>query len=195
MCRLIESIRISDRKHENLHFHVARMNQARATLFGCEAPLELSLDIPPSLNQGVYKCRILYKEKIEHVEYLPYEPKIINSLKLVFCDTINYDYKYENREAIQQLYAQRGNCDDILIVKNGCITDTSYCNIAFFDGTNWVTPSTPLLQGTQRQKLLDEKIIFEEEILVDDLKKFELAKPINALMLFQAPSLPVNQIR
>ena len=195
MCRLIESIRVANRELENLPYHEARVNGARADLFGCKAPLKLTLEIPAALDHRVYKCRILYKEKIELVEFIPYQPRPINSLKLVYCDTIDYAYKFENRELINQLFAQKNECDDILIVKNGYVTDTSYSNIVFFDGNRWVTPSTPLLPGTQRQKLLDEKIIFEQDIRVDDLKNVRLAKPINALIAFEAPSIPIHQIK
>jgi hypothetical protein len=51
------------------------------------------------------------------------------------------------------------------------------------------------LQGTQRQKLLDEKIIFEQEILVNDLRKFKYAKLINALIAFEASVIPIHQIK
>jgi 4-amino-4-deoxychorismate lyase len=195
MCRLIESIRLTHKTLENLSYHEARMNRARAALFGCKNPLKLSLPLPPALDDGVYKCRVLYKEQIEQIEYHPYHPRIINTLKLIHCDIIDYAYKYENRETLNRLFAQRHECDDILIVKNLYVTDTSYSNIIFYDGQRWVTPSTPLLQGTQRQKLLDEKIIFEQEILVNDLRKFKYAKLINALIAFEAPLIPIHQIK
>jgi len=196
MCRLIESIRLSHSKLENLSYHEARMNQARAVLFGCKVPLKLpsQIQIPESLDEKVYKCRVLYKEEIEQIEFVPYQVKPICSLKLVECNTINYTYKYENREIFSSLMAHRGDCDDILIVKNGYITDTSYCNIAFFDENRWVTPSTPLLAGTQRQKLLDKGIIHEQEIRVDDLQKFTHARLMNALMGFSDTKVPVSHI-
>ena len=66
-------------------------------------------------------------------------------------------------------------------MKNGLITDTSYANIVFWDGQNWLTPSTPLLAGTKRARLLHESKIKEAEIRVDDLIKYEKARIINAL--------------
>lgn len=197
MCRLIESIRLSHRTLHNLPYHEARMNRARAALFGCTAPIDLSsqIRVPPLLGDSVYKCRILYKEQIEHIEFIPYQQKTIRSLQLVYSDTIDYDYKFENREMISALFTQRGKCDDILIVKNGHITDTSYSNITFFDGKQWITPSTPLLGGTQRQKLIDEKLIYEQKVLVGDLYKFISAKPINALLGFEGSIVPITQIK
>ena len=67
-------------------------------------------------------------------------------------------------------------------MKNGYITDTSFSNIIFFDGANWITPSTPLLEGTKIKELLEKKIISEQEIKLKDLIKFSKAKLINAMI-------------
>lgn len=80
------------------------------------------------------------------------------------------------------LYEQRGTCDDIMIVKNGCITDSYNANLIFFDGRLWWTPDTPLLAGTQRARLLDEKRIFPRRIMPGDLVQFEKAGLINAML-------------
>ena len=49
-------------------------------------------------------------------------------------------------------------------VKNGRLTDTSYSNIALFDGNRWVTPAHPLLKGTMRQSLIDKGLLKEKGI-------------------------------
>ncbi len=77
--------------------------------------------------------------------------------------------------------AQKENCDDILIVKNGIITDTSFSNIAFFDGKQWKTPKSPLLKGTCRERLLCEQKIFEKDINLNDLSNYKCYKLINAM--------------
>lgn len=196
MCRLIESIRLSHKTLENLPYHEQRMNQARAALFGETEPIRLSsqINIPPHLDDGIYKCRVLYKEQVEHVAFTPYQPRAIHTLKLLHDNTLDYGFKYENRQDLNSLFVQRNGCDDVLIVKNGYITDTSYSNIAFYDGKEWITPSTPLLKGTQRQKLLDEKVIIQQDIRIDALHKFQYARLINALLCFEAPTIPVSQI-
>lgn len=101
---------------------------------------------------------------------------------MVECDDINYQYKYYNRSKINELFQQHENCDDILIVKNEFVTDISYANIVFWDGDKWITPSTPLLHGTKRQKLINQKIITEKEIKLSDLHLFEKARIINAMI-------------
>ena len=66
------------------------------------------------------------------------------------------------------------------------MTDTSYSNIIFFDGTKWVTPSTPLLHGTMRSFLLKNEIISEMKIKVPDMKQFQKARLINAMNPFES---------
>jgi 4-amino-4-deoxychorismate lyase len=80
------------------------------------------------------------------------------------------------------LLAKKENCDDILIINNGRVTDTSYCNVVFSDGEKFLTSSTPLLRGTKREKLIREKIIKEEEITLKDLRLFKKAILINAMI-------------
>ena len=80
----------------------------------------------------------------------------IRTLKLVTANHIDYRYKSTDRSELNRLTAQKGNCDDIVIVKNGFITDTSFTNLALFDGHQWLTPAHPLLAGTQRALLLEQ---------------------------------------
>ncbi len=184
MCRLFEVIKIQNRKLQNIGYHNNRMNQALTTVLGCKETisLEKEIRIPNNLNNQVHKCRVIYTSKIGKIEFETYQARTINSLKIVTHNTIDYSVKYFNRKIINDLFEQRGNCDDILIIKNGFITDVSYANIVFWDGSKWITPITPLLHGTKRQKLIVEKKIFEKEIKVNDLQSFEKARIINAMI-------------
>ena len=85
------------------------------------------------------------------------------------------------------LYDLRKNCDDILIVKRGQVTDSSISNIVFRRGKHWYTPWSALLKGTTRAYLLERNIIKEEKIRIEDLKTFESFKLINAMLEFDAP--------
>lgn len=69
------------------------------------------------------------------------------------------------------LAAQKGDCDEIIIIKNGLVTDTSFTNIAIYKHGMWLTPKHPLLLGTKRAALLEKGIIQEADITVDDLMK------------------------
>ncbi|HEY5500193.1 MAG TPA: aminotransferase class IV family protein [Bacteroidales bacterium] len=188
MYRLIESIKLQNRKLQHIEWHNKRFNETRCQLFGMDEVLDLEqiIDIPSTIGEGVYKCRVLYNQLIESIEFQPYFPRNVQTLQLVEDHEIDYTFKYEDRQAFDRLLAQKGEADDILIVRNGHITDTSYSNIVFFDGENWVTPDTYLLNGTQRQRLLAEGLIKEADITPLDLENYAGAKLINAMLDFEA---------
>ena len=89
--------------------------------------------------------------------------------------------KYADRCLINTLFAQRGSCDEIIIIKNGKVTDCSIGNLIFRQGEKWYTPDTPLLLGTQREKLLQEGKIQERTIFQEDIVNFDEIKIINAM--------------
>lgn len=135
--------------------------------------------------KGLVKCRIIYSRQIEKIEFVSYQLPKIWSLKIIVDDEIEYNHKYFDRDQLDLLYRKKGNCDDILIVKNGLITDTWFANILFFNGKEWITPSKPLLKGTQRSKLLDQEAIKTADIRLDDLKYFKIARIINTMIRFE----------
>jgi len=134
---------------------------------------------------GLFKCRIIYSNQIEKIEFTPYTIPSIKSLKIVVDNQIEYSHKYLNRAQLHQLYEQKEDCDDILIAKNGLITDTCFANILFYNGKEWVTPAKPLLKGTQRAMLLEKEKIMTANIRVGDLKYFAKARMINAMIRFE----------
>ncbi|HEY8936446.1 MAG TPA: aminotransferase class IV, partial [Cyclobacteriaceae bacterium] len=128
------------------------------------------------------------------VEFIPYQPKSIRSLRIVEHDRINYEFKYADRRTIDRLFELRKGCDDIIIIKRGLVTDSSFSNIVFKKGKHWYTPWSALLKGTMRQSLLEDGIIEEEEIRKEDLKDFESFKLINAMLGFDGPEVNISQI-
>jgi len=182
----------------NLGFHNNRLNYAREVHFGekKEWDLEQIIDIPGAFHKGLFKCRVTYGEQIEKIEFEPYQPRLVQSLRLLNDNTIEYNFKYQNRAHINALFAQRGDADDVLIIKNGFITDTSYANIVFWNGNQWITPDTFLLAGIQRARLLEEGIIVEQKIRAQDIPKYSHARLINSMMDFETtPTVPVENIR
>jgi len=182
MYPLFETIKVYNRQLFNLDYHSERLNKSRKILFGTEHSIDLmdEISIPESLTNGLYKCRILYSDKgLGPVEYFPYRLKKIKSLQIVHSDDIDYSYKHTDRSPIDNLLLKKGKCDEILIIKKGFITDSSICNVVFFDGKKWITPALPLLKGTRRAKLLDARKIIEDEIRERDFKKFKKVALIN----------------
>lgn len=163
----------------NIEFHQSRLDTALNTQNIHNLQSLLS---PPS--DALYRCRVVYDKQNIQINYFPYTKRSVKSLKVIFDDNIEYGHKYENRKAIEKLFSQREECDDILIVKNALITDTSIANIAFFDGENWITPKKPLLMGTTRARLLKEKKLLEKDIRVEDLKTYKKVALMNAMIDF-----------
>lgn len=190
MSLLFETIKVVNKKLQNVSFHNERMNRSRLELFGLKDDLNLNelIEIPTDISTDVYKCKVIYSDTIKDVEFRKYTPRKINLLRLVVNDKIDYSYKYLDRKVLDELV--RENCksdsEDILIVKNGRVTDTSYSNLALFDGKEWHTPKFPLLKGTKRAKLLYDKRIFEKDIMIYDLKNYFQIILINAMLEFDA---------
>ena len=95
---------------------------------------------------------------------------------------------------ILNLLKKKGDCSDILIVKNGFITDTSFSNIIFLKCGRWYTPNTPLLKGTKRAKLLDLGLINERSIRPEEMGNYEKVGLINAMLELGEVVLAVENI-
>ena len=185
MSLLVETIRLEDGKLSNISFHNERINRSLYGVFGLrtESYLEKIINIPSFASTGIFKCRLEYDDKTTKIEFLPYTVKPVRSLKLIIDDNITYPYKYTERDNIHRLMEQRGDCDNILIIKNGMVTDSSYANLVFMDlQGNWVTPSTYLLPGTRRASLLQQGLITEAVIPYTELNKYSKVKLINAMI-------------
>lgn len=180
----IDTLKIVDGHFIHPLLHFQRMVDTLASLNEQSQHLPFPEDhlIPAAYRHGIVKCRYLYTPQECQITFEPYTPRRINSLKLVAGDHIDYHLKYANRKPLNLLLQARENCDDILIVQNNCITDTSYSNIVFFDGTHHITPTTYLLNGLKRQYLLQKGIIQEKTITISDLKYFHHACLINAML-------------
>ena len=198
MSRLVETIRTEEGKLLNADFHNERLIRSLYDVFGFKTQINLKklITVPEAANKGIFKCRVEYGREIRKIEFLPYSIKPVRSLKLVEDNDIDYRYKFCNRSAIDKLMEGRGVCDDILIVKNGFITDSSYANVIFLDPSgDWITPSTFLLPGTRRASLLKNGLIKETLITYADLKKYSEVKLINAMLgIGDTEGIPVGNL-
>ena len=195
--KFIETIQVKNRKFQNIHFHNQRLNHTRQNALKevNDWQLEKLISIPDHLTDDIYKCRIVYSKGIHSIIFEPYQIRPIQSLKAVYHSSIDYSYKYLNRDLLHHLFEQKRDCDDILIIKNGFVTDSYYCNVAFFYKKNWYTPITPLLKGTQRGVLIEKGIIEEKDILIEDLHIFSKVRLFNAMIEWEnAPEISIKQI-
>ncbi|MCD8318962.1 MAG: aminotransferase class IV family protein [Paraprevotella sp.] len=195
MCRFIETLRIQDGKIGNPERHNARMNATRRCFWDKVSDLKLE-DYVTTVGHdtGRIRCRVTYARDILFVEYFPYQIRPVHTLRLIEADEVRYTYKYADRSCLDALFARRGGADDVLIVRQGHLTDTSIANIALWDGLKWYTPSHPLLKGTCRADLLDRQLIEEREILVSELSSYRKIRLFNAMISFGEVELECSRL-
>lgn len=173
-----ETVKCEDYEIFNLEYH----NKRVANTIGLN--INLQEYIYP-LSEELLRCKVTYNDfEVLNVEYFPYKKRDITSFKLIFDDEISYSKKYLNRENLDSLFLRKEDCDEIIIIKNGIVTDTSISNIAIFYENKWITSKNCLLNGTTKQRLLDSKFLVEKDISVKMLKKASQIALMNAMIDF-----------
>ena len=188
MSQFFESICVKDGLTENLHFHQARVNKTLHAFNASHNSIELVSIVQQLLlpTEGLYKLRISYDLNGNYQSlWTPYQYKQIQNFALVDMKGHGYDYKFSNRDWINEALIQSGK-DEIMMHHGGLIKDCSYTNIAFFDGVNWLTPAAPLLEGTQRAKLIEEGVIKPKVLHINDIPTFNKFKCVNAMIDWDA---------
>lgn len=182
MSQFIESIKIEDQEVFLLELHQKRVNDTFAH-FGIHGSIDLS-KIVKNLEideDGFFKLRIVYDlNKNYKTQLIPYAIAEIDSFQLVENNTYDYAFKFEDRKEFERMKT-KAKTEEIIIVKNNCITDTSYTNLLFLKDEKWYTPSTYLLNGVMRQHLLAAKKIKETEITLQNIKEFTHFQLINSM--------------
>jgi Branched-chain amino acid aminotransferase/4-amino-4-deoxychorismate lyase len=196
MYLLFESIKLVNGEFQNLHHHLKRIERSSLAVLGIRRDVEMekSLRDVARPTHGLYKARLQYNEETETIGYSPYQIRPVSSLKIVVENTIEYHYKFKDRSSLDRLLEKRGSCDDIIIVKDGFVTDSSYSNLAFRKEDRWYTPQTCLLEGTMRASLLEKGMIIETEIKAEDIKNYDRVKLINSMLGFEGPEMDISNI-
>lgn len=182
MYQFIESIKIEDQEIFLLEYHQKRVNETFRQ-FGKETSIDLEKIFKTLQHDedGLYKLRIVYDlDRKFTTQLIPYAIAEIDDFQLVENNTIDYSFKYENRKEFAVM-KEEARSEEIIIVKNNRVTDTSFSNLLFLKGKEWYTPNTYLLNGVQRQYLLKSKKIKEAEITLQNLKEFSHFQIINAM--------------
>jgi 4-amino-4-deoxychorismate lyase len=184
---LFETIRVENGEFQNLKLHQWRVNWSREKI----GFSNLFLELPKPPENGIFRCRVTYYKQIEKVEFIPYELRIPKNFTPVFCEDIKYDLKSLNREDIDLLKKEK---EEIIIVRKNLITDTSIANIYFFDENleKWITPKSPLLRGTFREKLLRSGKVLEKDISFKEARKFSKMGLSNAMTGFLEIDNPIS---
>lgn len=197
MYRFLESIKLKEGVFFRLEYHQKRVSQCFQQFFPGQKKPDLAawLYQQEVLQTGLYKCRVLYDQQgLLRPEITPYRMRNIKTLKLVETTLEPVLYKSADRSMYEQLFVQRGDCDDVLLVRNGLLTDTSYANVALFDGEQWVTPRLPVLYGTNRAYLLEKKMIVEKDIKAVNLHHYHKIRLFNAMIEFGEVEVNLSDI-
>ena len=193
---MFETIKLENRQLHNLWYHSRRMQQSQHDLLGMSENVDLEqlIAIPDWVGEGIYRCRLSYRNEIEKIDYFPYAFKHPKLIELVEDKAITYPYKYEDRQVFSNLLLQYPLVDEVIVMHDGYLTDASFANLAFYDGNQWFTPLTFLLRGTKRQYLIDNHQLIEASICINDLKDFRKIALINAMRgLDLAYDFSINQ--
>ncbi len=211
MCLCVETIRIADGcwpEAEILHLHQERVERTCRERYGVAAVPELAAirrgyPVPGDLHEGVAKCRVVYGAKgVEAVEYGRYTPPRIGSLLAAEVESFDYGYKYADRRELTVWHerAVAKGYGDALLLRDGRVTDTTFCNVAFrvAGGSRelWHTPASPLLRGTMREWLIKRGTIVPREIRLENLREghYSHIALFNAMNDFGTLLLPINRI-
>lgn len=193
--KFLESICYENGYYPLLEYHQMRLNDTLEQNFESFQPIDLNSLLPDLSLAEKHKIRVVYDHESYQIEYASYQMRELKSIKLVYSDEISYDFKYEDRSKLQALFDQRGEADEIIIIKNGLITDSFYANVALWDGNQWITPSTPLLFGTRREALIQEGKLTEMPVLAEDLKSYSKICLINAMLDLEECELDTKYIK
>lgn len=179
MTEFLETLRVQEGELLSPHIHNRRMHYTSPKVQSFDLS---SIDVPLQYRSGIVKCSVLYSDKILDIKFSRYAPRPIRKLKVVECNTIDYHLKYADRRELNALRELRGESDDVLIVKNGFVTDTSFSNVVFRQDDLLFTPDTFLLNGCKRQELINKGRIEERKISLDDIKSYQCCYLINAML-------------
>lgn len=183
MCLLLESIRIENGSAQALKIHQDRVNRSSLALFGTSGIcLDEILGNSALPAHGLHKCRVIYGKELIGIDYQPYEKRMIQTIALAEIGSFDYSHKYVKRDFFEALRALHIDAQELILLRDGAVTDSTFSNLAFFDGHTWFTPRFPLLAGTRRRQLLDQGKMVERQIDVDELGQYQRCSFINAML-------------
>ena len=191
--KFIETLKLLDGHIFHIEYHQERLRNTFSHFFSDEKVFSLETILSETIlpTKGKYKIRFVYDASSYFLEILPYQTAAIHSISCVEVGDMTYSYKFLDREALNQL-KKEAPTDEVIFIKEGMVTDSSYANLVFSDGGKWYTPTTFLLNGTCRQRLLKEGKIEERPIFQEDITSFRYIGLINAMLDLGELILPLD---
>lgn len=143
------------------------------------------------LPDTTYRLTLEYSlAGLSAIRLIPYCKRTIRTLRTIpLPDGFEYSYKYADRSFFERVKAELADDEEPLFIRpDGTITDTSFTNILIETEAGYLTPTRPLLKGTQREGLLQAGLIAE----ADDLTLCALRAKAKAILLINA-LLPLEE--
>ena len=193
----LETIRVQDGHAHHVADHIDRMHRT-ALHFGFSTPaLPADLDalVPHDLRTGIVRCRIVYGHTLREITFTPYRRRRLERLIAVDAGAMDYAFKYADRSPLARPQIPLTEADELLFVRDGYVTDTSYTNLILRRGDELVTPDTFLLDGTCRRRLLRTAQVRTAQVRLSDLSAYDELLLVNAMMpLGEALRLPASSV-
>ncbi|NWF66074.1 MAG: aminotransferase class IV [Campylobacterales bacterium] len=183
MSQFFETIKVNRGFIHDMRLHEDRLKSTILKNFGKCEDINFKPLIKP-IDKAFYRCKIHYSNRVEKVEFIEQKKRFFKSFKIVHDNSLVYDFKYSDRKKLEQILLERENCDDVIIVKNSLLTDTTIANIALFINGVWITPKKPLFKGIIRTKLLKSGFLKRRDLRVCDFKKCKKFAIMNSLVGF-----------
>ncbi len=213
----LEAIRLHNGEAQNMSYHLQRMEASiasctdrRQTTANAQQIAAKALALAEDMrtkNTALQECETLklrfsYSPAgLNQLELRPYSKAHIQKLHIrqlphnLPLEQI-YSFKYCDRQLFSQLKSGLEATDDIILVYNKRITDAGFASLAFRKaGGKWQTPSTPLLPGTSRTRLLQSGEIGEAEITIQNCTDFDEVCLFNAMLPLAQLCLPISAIQ
>lgn len=193
---LLETFSVKDSYTELLDFHSRRILTTAKELDFCPPDIMDFINILNNVPQiGHFKCSIQYSNKIiTYHKETEYKKRYISKIKIIeICKNI-YKYKFADRSCFSRYDCLVSENEEILFSLNGFLTDTRYTNIVLeTEQGNLITPKKPLLQGTRRDYLINEKLLTTRDICTQDIFKYKKIHLINSLLPLDSISLEITR--
>ena len=194
MYKFLESICFHSNTYHLLDYHQNRIDRTFREFYPKTPSFKLKQILPSLSGDKKMKVRLKYNELAHEINFDLYTPKPITQLRPVVSDKLDYPYKFLDRSMLKQLLNSGRDNEEVIILKKGDVTDSSYSNLIFKQKDVWYTPSTYLLNGVKRQSLLDRKLIVEKAIRPDMFSEFTEVGLINAMLDPGDLTLPAEKI-
>lgn len=177
--KLFETIRVCDGVAERVALHQARLLRSGGP---AEPPLEQVIADAQLPGAGEFKLHVSYDEAgITGVHAERYVPRVIRRMRAVEAD-VCYPLKLEDRRVFDVLRGEHSDVDELIICRDGMVTDTTFSNLLFGEPGAWYTPEHCLLPGTRRESLLRCGEVRVRAIRRAEIRDYPFLCLINAML-------------